>query len=620
MIMMKNFIKKIKKNIYFFIFVTQTSLPIDQQVVTFISPRSQTTNVEKMLAGWENVIHRPECTGWYGALAFSLEATTSFRAERINQCLFGEDIIQCNKNETEWTDFIIISGSQTSNRIPQKDWLADYFGLPTDFKSVVKFRPRVNNFIFDTHLFVGLNGIKDGLYMRFEFPFVYANWDLNMKEAVIQKGTNNDTPGYFNATGIERAQLLSRFTQFISGRATPQVDDLTFSPLKNAKMDPRSHRLVRCSDLTGIIGYDHFINNYHHMGIGIQGTAPCGNVPKGEFLFEPMIGNGHHWELGIELSAHFRTWTNYAEDTWTEFFFDATVTHLFGTKQRRSFDLKSSSNSRYMLMQKLSPTIFDNVQGDGITPNGQYISEVMPVANLTTFDVNVSINVQADIAFMYAYTKQKNTWSFGYSLWRRGCETIHIRDAHNFPENMWALKGDAYTFGFIAQQAQPTDLPQGTPVALSATEHNATINTGTNFPAQGVSTDETTQQQQIMIAQRNPNIDNPQPAFAGNNQRLVASMNDTTIVNTINTSIQPQYISFSDIDKNSAATSGFSQKIFSHFNHKIAHGARVESYLGIGAEIEFGRQAGPTPAIGADKCINCALSYWGMWLKGGINF
>jgi hypothetical protein len=608
------------KYIFLLLITTYLLQSQDQQVVTFISPRSQTCNVEQMLAGWENVIHRPDRLGCYGALAFTLEATSSFRSERINQCLFGEDIIQCKKEETEWRDFIIVSGSQTENRIPQKDWLADYFGLPTDFKSIVKFRPRVHNFIFNTHFFFGLNGIKDGLYIRFELPFVYANWDLNIKESVLQKGTNGYSPGYFNTTGIERNKLLSHFTSFISGFKVPKTDNFIFEPLKNAKMDYKSRRLVRFSELSAIIGYDHFINGYHHMGTGLQCAAPCGNRPKGEYLFEPMIGNGHHWECGVELSAYFRTWTNNTEDIFTEFFFDAVITHLFGTRQRRSFDLKKSSNSRYILMQKLSPIISDNLTGDGITPIAQYAAEIAPVANITTFDINVSVNVQADIAFMYSYTKQKNSWSFGYSLWRRGCETITIKNSDQFPENIWALKGDAYLFGFVAQHITSADLPVGTPVALSATEHNATINSGTNFPKKGLSSDSSIKQNQIILAQRNQYIDNPQPAFAGNNQWLVASMNDTRPINQINTSIQPQFITFEDIDINSAATSGFSQKIFTHFNHKIAEGSSVESYLGIGAEIEFGRQAGPTPAIGADKCINCALSYWGMWLKGGISF
>ena len=87
-------------------------------------------------------------------------------------------------------------------------------------------------------------------------------------------------------------------------------------------------------------------------------------------------------------------------------------------------------------MQKLSPTISDNLNGNGINSIAQYASAVAPVANITTFKVNVSINAQADIAFMYAYTKNKNTWSFGYSLWRRGCETITIKHPNQFPEKI----------------------------------------------------------------------------------------------------------------------------------------------------------------------------------------
>jgi hypothetical protein len=76
-----------------------------------------------------------------------------------------------------------------------------------------------------------------------------------------------------------------------------------------------------------------------------------------------------------------------------------------------------------------------------------------------------------------------------------------------------------------------------------------------------------------------------------------------------------------DIDLTSAASSGFAQKMFTHFNHKAhSHSDKYSFYIGIGSEIEFGRQAGPTPSIGADKYINCALSYWGTWLKTTITF
>jgi len=593
----------------------------EQQVVTFISPRSQSFNLERMLSGWENIIHQANKRDqFYGTFAGTIEATSSFRPERISQCLFGEDIIQCCGNNTEWTDFLIISGSQTTDRIPQKDWLADYFGLPTDFKSVVRFRPRVNNFIFDMHAFFGLNNITPGLYLRIELPLVYANWDLNMKECIQEYGTTPYTPGYFNATGIEREKLSHSFSEFISGCRAPEADNLTFYPLTHAKMNFKSQRLFHTAELTATLGYDYFINDYHHVGCALQVAAPCGNIPNGEFLFEPIIGNGHHWELGGEIAAHFRTWTSPDEEEFTEFFFNAVVTHLFTAHQRRSFDLKGNPNSRYMLAEKLTQPVIDNLNGSSAAALAQYAHDVTPLANITTFDINVSINAQADIAFMYAYTKKQNTWSIGYSLWKRGCESIQLRNCNNFQNNTWALKGDAYTYGFIAQQTNTNDLPVGTPVALSAMETRASINTGTNFPAKGLSSDPIEKNEQIKHAQQNTHISFAQKAFAGNNQYLVASLDDTSINNQINTSIQPVFIALEDISISSAETSGFSQKIFTHFNYAIASDSLTYPYIGIGAEIEFGRQAGPTPAIGADICINCALSHWGVWLKTGAAF
>ena len=108
--------KLIIHNIWY-VLLTMTCIGQDQQVTTFISPRSQTCNAERMLAGWENVIHQPERYGCYGALAFTIEATSSFRPERINQCLFGDDIITRDCNQTEWNNVLMISGSQTENRV-----------------------------------------------------------------------------------------------------------------------------------------------------------------------------------------------------------------------------------------------------------------------------------------------------------------------------------------------------------------------------------------------------------------------------------------------------------------------------------------------------------------------
>ncbi len=607
--------KKIIVILILFSFLTHAQ---NTQVITFISPRSQGFNTPRVISGWDTITHCPEQNKMYSTYGFALETTTTFRPERINQCLFGQNIVRRGKDDTEWKDFIIVSGSQTEDRAPQKDWLADYFGLPTDFKSRVHFRPRVNNVIVEAQSFFGFNNIKKGLYAEVFLPIVYTNWELNLNEIVIDRGTNGYAPGYFNPDGVERKNLVSFFSHYISGCVVPNITDLTFQPLTHGKMALHSRRTVHCAELRANLGYDHFIHDEHHVGVKMQLALPLGNRPKGEYLFEPIVGNQHHYELGLGITAHALAWENERTNEKVDLFLDVTANHMFKSHQRRAFDLKEKPNSRYMLAEKMTPNIINNLTGNNVIPIAQFDREVTSIVNFTTRDIAVSVNVQADVALSCSYTKKSNYWTFGYNAWKRGCENITLKHCNSFPENIWAIKGDAHVYGFVAQQPNPADLPVGTAVALSATESDATINYGTNLPKQGVSADPAQRAIQITNAQRNPKIDNPQPAFAGNNQYLVASTSDLSTTNQINTSIQPVLINQADLDINSAATSGFSHKIFTHFNHTIATLGRAAAHIGFGSEIEFGRQAGPPPAIGDDKCINCAFSNWGFWIKGSV--
>ncbi len=588
------------------------------QVISFISPRSQGFDTPRFISGWDTITHIPTQNKLYSTYGFVLETTTSFRPERINQCLFGQDIVRKDGDDTEWKDFIIVSGSQTEHRSAQQDWLADYFGLPTDFSSVVRFRPRVNNVIVEAQSFWGFNNIVKGLYVEIFLPLVYTNWKLDIGEAVINSGINGYAPGYFNPNGVERSDLLKCFSQYIAGYSVPNISDLTFQPLTQGKMALCARRAVHFAELRTNLGYDWFIHDLHHVGIKTQLAIPLGNRPHGKFLFEPIVGNGHHYELGIGITAHAVAWENSTQDQKVDCFADITVNHMFKSSQRRAFDLKGKPNSRYMLAEKMTPIISDNLTGNGNIPIAQFDHEVSSIVNFTTQDIVVSINVQADIALSLSYTHNRNYWTIGYDAWKRGCENISLKHCENFPENSWAIKGDAQVYGFVGESSNSSDLPIGTAVPLSATESQATINYGKNLPKQGVSSNEAERNIQIQTAQRNPNIDFPEPAFAGNNQYLVASPQDITITNQINTSIQPVLISIHDLDLNSAATSGFSHKLFTHFDHHIHTYGRAESHIGFGSEIEFGRQAGLPPVIGDDKCINCALSNWGVWLKGSV--
>ncbi|HLF67303.1 MAG TPA: hypothetical protein VI522_06755, partial [Gammaproteobacteria bacterium] len=99
-----------------------------KRVTTTIIPHSLAVNAARELAGWENKINCLETDRMHGVCAVIPQATLSFRPERIAQCFFGDAILKCDNT-------IHVVASQHSR--VDADWLADYFGLPTDYESNV---------------------------------------------------------------------------------------------------------------------------------------------------------------------------------------------------------------------------------------------------------------------------------------------------------------------------------------------------------------------------------------------------------------------------------------------------------------------------------------------------
>ncbi len=551
---------------------------------TYIPIHSQSFNSMRNLVGNLDHIYLPNPQQWYATVACTPEYTKSFRPERIVQCLFGTDIIKCQNTLT-------ISGSSIQDR-NASDWLAEYFGLPTDFKSCVHFNPHVRNKLIDNYLYLGLDGISPGLFASLNAPIVKTLWDLKYTETVVTPGTNSYQAGYFTPGDTPRSNLLPNFTSFISGCQAPQLIGAQFHPLVYARMSPCERTLSSFSDIQLILGYMLHCSPSGHFELHARGAFPLGNRPRGDFLFEPSIGNGYHKELGGGIGMH---WTHEEPDEHAAIRFDiqCDAVHLFETLQRRSFDLKDKPNSRYMLAQKMGTPIEDNLTGPvGSDPiSGQFKKLYTPVANLTTCDIKVSNAAQIDFSFLFSYFTESDSWSFGYGIWSCSPDKICLCDTH-LEANTWALKGDSQLFGF--------EQNSNTPIALSATQSQADIHNGKN-----------------VNDTQNLGIDNPQLAFTNNVTQILAAPAPAP-AQQIHTSIQPLFINTNDIDINSARSHGFANRIVSHFAHTW-QSEFLTGTIGFGCEVEFGMHHYLT-CKKPEPILNSALSYWGVWLKASLTF
>ncbi len=591
--------------------------------------RSQGTNaLRRLVQTWDmmNLYDTDKMNGFFSVMP---EYTRSFNDRKIAECLFGTN--RCNNNGNNNCDdgtSFLVQGLDAENRSASALY-AGYFGLPVDYSSVVTVKPVIQSFLVDFFGYVGLDSCYEGLYAWIQFPVTWTKWDLRFCEKVIDAGEDNSAPGYYSPEEIDRDLLQPTFQAYIRGNQIAPIvqgdTTVNIDALTCAKICGHESKTA-VSEVRFCVGYNFLLCEDYHFGVGIEASAPTGNKVKSAFLFAPQNGNDRHWELGVNIDAHAILWRCEEEESHFGFYLDANITHMFKHHQERCFDLCGKPLSRYMLAAKMTAPNNSSATVDGLHQEGDvtvfptvvFNNEFAPVANITNFNVDVSVSVNADVVAMFNYTCGNWSWDIGYNFWGRSCEKLKLNcecPTTLFAENTWVLQGDAFEFGCEAIGVDAH--------ALSASNNNATILGGNNFPGG------TLTPAQLLAGSGNPGIDNPENAAFG--------IADTQLVSCatgadISTSIQPVFIKQTDI--NFAKTQGISNKIFSH----IGYNWECECwnpFFGIGFEAEFAQHNKNDNCNNNEcetscnndcddglqgNCVRCGLSQWGIWVKGGVAF
>ncbi len=582
-----------------------------------------------------------ECGDFYGKFSLTPEYTRSFRPHDIARCLFGDALGR------DGDGALRIEGSRVPGRDPNA-LLADYFYLPTDFESTVCVTPRIQNFLVDLNYYIGLDWLWSGMYMMVQAPLTWTKWSLNARESIINEGVNSFDAGYFTPGELSRGALLDSFLEFAAGGNPGVINQIIIPgdpaqefnvelrPLQFAKIR-KSETKTTISELRYYLGWNFLLCEDYHLGVNVQASAPTGNRPDAEYLFEAQNGNGKHGEFGFGINGHYTFCRSEDEEVAWTFEANLDVSHLFKTRQRRTFDLKDKPLSRYMLAERMGSEILFGLEGDGVTPSAQFTNVLTPVANITTFNLDVSVGAQVDFLAFFYRDCGNSRWDFGYNLWTRSCEKFerHCDSCVGFESNTWALKGDAQVYGFAVDAAGALLAA----VPLSATDSAATINNGSNFVPTSQVNDQT-----ILTARTNPNIDNPRLAtadFVPAALRVNPTGADLVANPQINTSIQPVFIQETDIDF--VRIKGLTHKLFTQWSvYNPCDMSEVDDrwypYFAIGAEVEFAQhhdRCDNDCDFDCDNdndcndecdntidgtCVRCALSQWGIWAKFGVAY
>lgn len=542
-------------------------------------PRSQGADTARELVGWQKYIFNPQKVLNTGQL---LSYMKSFKPELINLYLF---------NRTNKLNFV---GSQVENRT-NCDLIADYFGLSPEFEGSLNLSPHIENIIFDNQFFFNFSDYIYGLYLRFNFPIVNTRWKLNPKEEIKNLGSN-----------FPRCYMANTITLAANSFQEALTNNFNFGKFYWGTKD-----ITRLADIDIILGYNLYETLFYHLGLYIQFVAPTGNKPDPTFIFSPIAGNSKHFEFGAGVSAHRTLWD--FGDSFINIYLEGNLTHLFNSRQLRSFDLLNNGPlSRYLPLREF--------EADGTTPTGK----VIPAINLTTLPINTKFSMKGDFTLKLEYIDCCGLdIDLGYNVYGRSPESIAKDNsfdncASKFTgKNKYGIKGTSGTC-YLAYTTVGTfpNSTFGTLVAtpaLNSTESNSTI------------------------TKAGP-IDSPiNPVLpVGANIGVTWDSAQTGSIESADVilakqSAMPKTINLNSIDYNSGLSAGsLTHTLFTYIGYNYpTYYPNLDAYFGIGGKIEFNGK------ITSDRVVieNCAtfeprliykflssLNQWGIWLKAGISY
>lgn len=257
---------------------------------------------------------------------------------------------------------------------------------------------------FDYHQ--DLDKILKGLYLRANLPVVHVKNEVNLRVSA----TGDFPAGTANAAAQPIKTTLENFFNGTFENTTVAAN--AQSKLTHAKMTG-DHSETGVADIDIALGYKFLNKECYHAALAIAFTIPTGNEADGVYVFEPIVGNGKHWGLGGDFCAGARVWGDMCHNL--KVHLKIKYRYLFESSEKRTLGIKGRNWGQYHLL------VPANVANNAAT-------SLIPAANITTKNVDVTPGSQFDGILGLAYNNGGLSLDLGYNLYFREREDVHLKD------------------------------------------------------------------------------------------------------------------------------------------------------------------------------------------------
>jgi hypothetical protein len=375
---------------------------------TYLQTRSHGVNIAmENSAGWHEVIHRVDKDKFGGNFQ-----AIGFYQDSVSDSDIGKYFGVKNKNL-----FTLGSNGNNNDKVTAQDidfrsmiHIPGGFGANEQELLKVKIEPSQRSYGVYLNYYQDLEKILKGLYFNIDLPIVHVENDVNLN---LTKGSSN-----WAEHAIEMAK------QYFKGEYSNTETGNNQEKLTHALVNNKNSA-TGIADIDLMLGYQFLDKDAYHASINLGLTIPTGNDADGKKAFEAICGNGQHFGFGGGLDFCARVWGDLDHNIKLNAALN--YRYLFGASEKRTLKIKDYPFSQYAGLVSLADTA----------------TKIIPAANVTTLNVDVTPGSQFDGILNLAYNNGGFHFDVGYNLYFREAESVRLKD-----------KWDETKYGIALQNAQ----------------------------------------------------------------------------------------------------------------------------------------------------------------------
>lgn len=272
------------------------------------------------------------------------------------------------------------------------DIVPSYFGvignpievLSSTFESLIRFCPK-------RHV--------EGLAFNFRYRFGgcgcwWLDASLPLERVRTTMGLQEKPIAPLNSQSPDRVGYVNNMAEGLSNPA-----------MKYQRIDNCWHEKKGVADIELLIGRDWNSMQCGQLRSFLGAVIPTGNKPNGRYIYEPIVGNNHHWGVTWGAEGIFKSWCLDCADVYVVY--DIQSKYLFKNQQRRGVDLKGKPWGRYVW-------VWPNDQATTTDFGANYMTLCLDVTPRYQFDINSAVLFKG------------SCWTFeaGYNFFARAGEEV----------------------------------------------------------------------------------------------------------------------------------------------------------------------------------------------------